>query len=94
MSDLQSLFPALSRLIDSAGEGTLKLSVSLTDSAEVQLLKGQVSDLQSELDSLRELYNRTEYLYRCEVLVNMELLDLCKLHKIPVRRSMFDRPRE
>lgn len=93
-SDLSPLVSALSRLADRVGEGPVSLSVSLTDSNEVLSLRARIESLEKELDALRASYNHTEFLYRCEVVVNTELLDLCGEHGIKVRRSMFDRLRE
>lgn len=93
-SDLSPLVSALSRLVDRVEEGPVSLSVSLTDSQEVLSLRARIESLEKELDALRASYNHTEFLYRCEVVVNTELLDLCREHGVPVRRSMFDRLRE
>ena len=72
---------ALSRLADRVGEGPVSLSVSLTDSNEVLSLRARIESLEKELDALRASYNHTEFLYRCEVVVNTELLDLCREHR-------------
>lgn len=84
---------ALSQLIGRVGDGLpINLAVSVCDAQEVTDLKQQVSDLTAELARREEQLNRTEYLYRCEVLVNAELCDLCKRHGVKVRPSMFNRP--
>ena len=85
---------ALSRLLDGVGEGSFRLHVSLEEAPVVRQLRSQVSDLQAEVDRLQSELNRLEYLYRCETLVNCELTDLCRAHKIKVRPSMAARPRK
>lgn len=72
----------------------MSVSVSLTDSNEVIALKEQVAALTADLSDLQSKYNHLEYLYRCEVLVNSELTDLCRAHGVSIRRSLHDRPRE
>lgn len=90
--DLSVLSLALSRFLDRVGEGPINLSVSLCEAAIVQDLRQQVIALEARLDELTKRYDHTEFLYRCEVSVNMQLLDLCKEHGITVRPALFDRP--
>ena len=85
---------ALSRLLDRAGEGSFQLNVSLEEAAVVRQLRSQVSDLEAQVERLQGELNRLEYLYRCETLVNCELTDLCRAHKIRIRPSMAARPRK
>ncbi len=75
-----------------AGEGVpLTVHVILTPSDEVQTLRAQLGDVQTQLLNLRQDFNRVEFWYRQEVLINTELLDLCREHGVPVRRSLFKR---
>lgn len=69
------------------GEGMppLKVEVSLTPSDEVVKLREEVSQLQIMLDGLRSDYNRLEYLYRCESIINQRLIDRCRELKVDVR---------
>lgn len=65
------------------GEGTpLKLDITLTTSDEVMELRARVADLEAQLAELKEAHRRTEYLYRCECLLNFEMQDLLKSHRI------------
>lgn len=84
---------ALSQLIGRVGDGLpINLAVSVCDAQEVVDLKQQIETLQSRLNQAEEQLNRAEYLYRCEVIVNTELCDLCRSHGIKIRPSMFNRP--
>ena len=66
----------------------LKVDVSLTPSQQVLSLQKRVSDLTYRLDEMQQIYTRLEYKYRCEVLVNSELMDICKSYNLPIRDSL------
>lgn len=66
----------------------LKLDISLTPSQQVLSLQKRVSDLIYRIDDMQRSYDRLEYKYRCEVLVNSELMDICKTYNLPVRDSL------
>lgn len=71
------------------GEGTpLKVAVSLTPSDEVTALRAQVADLESQLADLRKEYNRVEYRYRFEVMLNFQLQDLMRAAHVPFPRRL------
>lgn len=71
-----------------AGEGTpLIVHVVLTPSDEVQALRAQLADVQSKLLALQQDFNRVEFWYRQEVVINTTLLDLCREHGIKYRPS-------
>lgn len=72
----------------------LKLEVSITPSDEVQALRARVQSLQHKLDDLQARYNRVEYLYRCETLINAQLVDHCKGNKVDIPKRFFQRPNE
>lgn len=74
------------------GSAPLKLEVSVTPSDEVQRLRTRVHELETELNALQSSYNRVEYLYRCEVLVNAQLLDHCKDRGLRVPKRLYQRP--
>jgi hypothetical protein len=65
-----------------------KVDVSLTPSQQVLSLQKRVSDLTYRIDDMQRSYDRLEYKYRCEVLVNSELMDICKTYNLPVRDSL------
>lgn len=74
------------------GEGTpLKVAVSLTASDEVAALRAQVADLTAELAQLRADYNKVEFRYRCEVLLNFQLQDLMRAAGVPFPRRLRTR---
>lgn len=66
----------------------LKVDVSLTPSQQVLSLQKRVSDLTYRLDEMQQINTRLEYKYRCEVIVNSELMDICKTYNLPVRDSL------
>lgn len=83
--------PLSSALLGSltAGEGTpLRVAVTLTASDEVMSLRSQVAALEGELAALRIAYNRTEYLYGCEVRLNLQLQDLMRTAGVPFPRRL------
>lgn len=70
----------------------LRLEVSLTPSDEVQQLRQQLSDISLRLAELESQFNRTEYLYRCETIINLRLQDYCREHGLKVPRHLLVRP--
>ena len=70
----------------------IELFVRLSPSDEVMQLRADVAHLEERLDQLRKEYNRTEFLYRCEVMINSQLVDLCREHGIRFHPAMFQRP--
>lgn len=75
-----------------AGDRPLELSVRLTMSDEVIQLRQQVETLQGELIKLKESNKHTEYLYRCETVINLRLTDICRENDIMLPPSFFERP--
>lgn len=71
------------------GEGTpLRIAVDLTPSDEVTALRAQVAALEAELADLRQTYNKVEFRYRCEVLLNLQLQDLMRVAGVPFPRRL------
>lgn len=70
----------------------LCVRVILTTSDEVQALRAQVAQLKADLAALQSSFERAEYLYRCETLINCQLVDLCKAEGIVIPRRLFNRP--
>lgn len=60
----------------------------LTPSDEVVSLRKQVETLSGELAALRADYNRVEFLYRSESIINLEFQDLLNAHGIPYRDAI------
>ena len=65
-----------------------EIRVRLVSDEEVLNLRREVQALTARLEGLQAEYDRLEYRYRCECIVNMELVDLCHAHGVPVRPSM------
>ena len=70
----------------------LRVAVTLEPSDEVQALRAQVAALEEEARRLKAERDRAEYKYRCEVVVNGELVDLCRAHKVAYRPALAQRP--
>lgn len=86
-SDLTSLLPALSKLIEKAGSGPIQLSVSLCDDKVVSDLREKIASLEVSLEREIAIRNRAERLYGEQVFLNGELLDLCREHNVPLPRK-------
>lgn len=72
-----------------SGEGTpLKVAVTVTPSDEVNALRSQVSELQLQLAELQRDFNKVEFRYRCEVLLNLQLQDLMTCAGVPFPRRL------
>lgn len=84
-------YPFAPQVIPGLGGIPLKLEVSVTPSDEVQALRRQVSDLTSQVETLRKECNRASFLYRCETLINLQLSDLCKEHGVRIPPRLFQR---
>lgn len=69
--------------LTAGGSTPLKVEVILTTSDEVQQLRNQVVDLQEQLFELQRQYDRVEYRYKCEVMLNLQLQDLLMRSGIP-----------
>lgn len=56
----------------------LKLWFAWFHMMKVLTLREELKAVRSELDSLRVEYNRAEYRFRCESVINNRLIDLCR----------------
>lgn len=95
MLNFAEAFPWASQLVypfSIWGAFPLKLDVTVTASDEVQQLRGQLSELASQVRDLRVQVDRVEYLYRCETLINLKLTDYCRVHGLQVPRQLLQRP--
>ena len=85
-----ALLASLAALLAGVVEGIpINLNVSLTPSERVQALEEQVKALTSALSTLQRDYNRVEYLYRCECIINQRLQDYCQSNGVPVPRNLY-----
>lgn len=87
MEQLSSLLSDLA-----AGKGAIPLSISLKEDEEVKRLKEENMALQSRINGLQAELNRAEYLFRCESVLNNQLIDLCRENGIILDSSFFARP--
>lgn len=71
-----------------------EVMVYLEDSRRVRDLESQVKGLEGEVARLREELRDVSFRYRCETVVNLELLDLCRAHGVRYRPSLAARPWE
>ena len=86
------MLPGLTRLLDQVGEGGLHLTVSLRDEKEVAAMKARIAELETELEGLKAAYNRCEFAFRCESLINMQITDYCREVGLTLPRRLFQRP--
>lgn len=68
------------------------LKIILEPSEEVQSLRRRVAELEGKLEEMRAQRDRAEYKYGCEVVINGELVDLCREHGLRVREALRSRP--
>lgn len=71
-----------------------EMTIYLEDGRRVKALEAQVAALEAEAAALREEKRVLEFRYRCESVVNAELLDLCREHGVKYRPSLKGRPWE
>lgn len=55
-------------------------------------LRPRVAELEAQAEAARAERDRLEYKYRCESLINTELIDLCKREGVPFREALTRRP--
>ena len=70
----------------------LEIHVRVSPDDEVLALRARVAELEAKAAEAEEERRRGEYMYRCETLINTELVDLCKAHKVPFREALKARP--
>ena len=70
----------------------LEIHVRVSPDDEVLALRARVAELEAEAARQGEAYRDLEFRYRCETLINTELVDLCKEHKGPFREALRQRP--
>ena len=72
----------------------LRIFVELEESKKVQGYESEIKKLLQDLEQLKSQFNHVEYLYRCEVLINLQLMDFCRQQGITIPRKLMLRPRE
>lgn len=74
--------------------GGIPLNVTITPSERVQELQAHVEALEGKLSTLQAEYNRVEYLYRCECVINERLTDFCRSEGVRPPRYLFRQTEE
>lgn len=82
------LSSALLAGVSGQGGAPLHVEVTLTSSDEVMSLRSRVAELEGRLLELQQSFNRTEYLYMCEVQLNLQLQDLMRQAGVPFPRRL------
>lgn len=77
-------------LLSAFGQGgaPLNVAVTLTASDEVTSLRSRISDLEHQLSDLRTSFNRAQYLYMCEVQLNLQLQDIMRAAGVSFPRRL------
>lgn len=70
----------------------IEIHVRLSPDDEVLALRARVAELEAQAEAARAERDRLEYKYRCESLINTELIDLCKREGVPFREALTRRP--
>lgn len=90
MSPMEQLSSLLSDL--AAGKGAIPLSISLKEDDEVKRLREENAALQSQINGLQAELDRVVYRFRCESILNNQLVDLCRERGIKLDSAFFARP--
>ena len=70
----------------------IEIHVRLSPDDEVLALRARVAELEAQAEAARAERDRLEYKYRCESLINTELIDLCKREGVPVSYTHLTLP--
>lgn len=70
----------------------LELHVILKTDDEIQALRARVLALEAELADMTAKRDRAEYRYRCESVINGELVDLLRANNVKFRPALKERP--
>lgn len=70
----------------------LEVHVILRTDDEVLNLRARIAELEAALEEQKAAYHRVEYMYRCESIVNQELVDLCRASNVKLRPGLGRRP--
>jgi len=73
-------------------EGPLSVAVTLTTSDEVLALRAEVARLKAEAEAAKAAFDRLEFKFRCESIINQELTDLCREKGVDFRPALKARP--
>ena len=65
-----------------------RLRVEYQENAQVLALRRELASTQAELKALQKRYTALDVKYAQESVINLELIDLCKLHGIRYRPGL------
>lgn len=82
----------IARRQEGSGMEPIEIHVRLSPDDEVLALRARVAELEAQAEAARAERDRLEYKYRCESLINTELIDLCKREGVPFREALTRRP--
>ena len=66
----------------------LEIHVRVSPDDEVLALRAKVAELEAQGAEYKARADRAEFRYRCEVLINQELQDLCRAHGVDFRPAL------
>ena len=79
-------------LMGQAKKDPSKLEEAEAVKAQVKANADRLAELEAQAEAARAERDRLEYKYRCESLINTELIDLCKREGVPFREALTRRP--
>lgn len=82
------LSSALQSCLSGLGGAPLNVAVTLTSSDEVLALRSRLVELEGQLSELQRDFNRVQYLYMCEVQLNLQLQDLMRAAGVAFPRRL------
>lgn len=85
-SDLSSLVPALSKVLERVGNAPIRLEVALCDAEDLAAAKSRILELEAEVERYKQALNRSEYLLGCMTFENGEMMDTLRAHGLPIPR--------
>ena len=73
-------------------EKALEVTVRVKTDDEILQLREKVAELEEKVQEERAMRDRAEFRYRCECVVNAELVDLCHASNVDIRPALKERP--
>lgn len=86
-AEFNELVSSLTRLSDTLCNG---ISVSVTLSDVVKQLQSELDEQSAKYDALQQDFNRLQFKFRCECLINHQLTDYVQDLGIEVPKRLFD----
>lgn len=70
----------------------IEVHVVLKTDDEIIRLRAEKAALEARLAEMTAMRDRAEYQFRCECVVNQQLVDLCRASGVKFRPALKDRP--